>query len=191
MDYFKNDLDAYDCAVTYSVLKAGYRPKVVHMEVNSEIPYPVAFGVNYDDNYKSNLGSNGFYGCSVGMVAGVVKPFGYEFVGVSPTHDVLLVRKDLLAGAGLAAIDDPTTAQEEVTCCLAAHFGPLGNYAGWNAQAANPALMLQSMQQPVAQACIISQGVPGQCPVPYTLSLNPLDFVVQLEQILAAKKAAR
>ena len=65
MDYFKNDLDAYDCAVTYSVLKAGYRPKVVHMEVNSEIPYPIAFGVNYDDKYKSNLGSQGFYGCSV------------------------------------------------------------------------------------------------------------------------------
>jgi len=146
--------------------------------------------VNYDDKYKSNLGSQGFYGCSVGLVAGLVKPFGYEFVGVSPTHDVLLVRKDLLAGAGLVPIDDPTTAQEEATCCLAAHFGALGNYQAWNALAANPTAMLQAMQTPVQQACILSQGVPGQCPVPYTLSLNPLDYVTQLDQILAAKAAA-
>merc|ERR1719399_1258218 len=52
MDYFKNDIDAYDCAVVYSVLNAGYRPKAVQLEVNPEIPYPINFGINYDPHFK-------------------------------------------------------------------------------------------------------------------------------------------
>merc|ERR1719183_2126179 len=98
MDYFKNDIDAYDCAVVYSVLAGGYRPKILQLEVNPEIPYPINFGINYDPNFKSALGNGGFYGCSVTLTANLVKPFGYELVSVAYTHDVIFVRKDLMPG---------------------------------------------------------------------------------------------
>merc|ERR1719333_1810201 len=75
LDYFKNDIDAYDCAVLYAVLKAGYRPKVLQLEVNPEIPYPLSFGLNYAKDFKSNLGNVGFYGCSLTLTAGIAEPF--------------------------------------------------------------------------------------------------------------------
>ena len=31
--YFKNDIDGYDCAVDWALLKAGYRPKAMQLEV--------------------------------------------------------------------------------------------------------------------------------------------------------------
>lgn len=185
MDYFKNDIDSYDCTVTATVLRAGYRPKVIHMEVNPEIPYPVIFGVNYSPKYKSALGAWGFYGCSVTLAAAIAQPFGYEPVGVAPTHDVIFVRSDLLSG--LQPMTVAQVQQAEEACCMANHFGQLLNRQVLASLATNPVAVLAAMQPAVKQGCINSQGADatGECNVPYTLTLNTQDFVNQFDKIVA------
>lgn len=190
VDYFKNDIDAYDCAVLYSVLRGGYRPKVIQVEVNPEIPYPIVFGVNYADKFKSNLGNAGFYGCSLTLAAGVTQPFGYALVAVSLTHDVIFVRKDLLPGSDLKELTVEQAQDEQAKCCLApngvGHFGSLSNYNLLNAYRTNPEFMLQAMQPAVKQACSMSQNTPNDCKIPYTLSLKVSDFLQQYDKVMLA-----
>jgi hypothetical protein len=188
MDYFKNDIDSYDCAVLYSVLKSGYKPKIIQVEVNPEIPYPIVFGVNFKDGFKSNLGNAGFYGCSLTLAAGLTKPFGYELVSVSLTHDVIFVRSDLIPGSGLQAITVEQAQDEEALCCLApngmGHFGQLSNYNLLNVYRKTPDVMLKAMVPAVEKACVMSQQSPtGKCDTPYTLSLNVQDFITQYGQV--------
>lgn len=189
MDYFKNDIDSYDCAVLLSVLKTGYRPKVIQVEVNPEIPYPIVFGVNFKDGFKSNLGNAGFYGCSLTLAAGLTKPFGYDLVSVSLTHDVIFVRSDLIPGTGLQPITVEQAQDEEALCCLApngvGHFGHLSNYNLLNMYRKTPEFMLKAMVPAVDKACVMSQQSPtGKCDVPYTLSLNVQDFITQYLQLM-------
>merc|ERR1719171_709438 len=40
IDYLRVDLGGYDCAVVYSIMKASYKPKILEVAVNPEIPYP-------------------------------------------------------------------------------------------------------------------------------------------------------
>jgi len=189
MDYFKNDIDSYDCTIVATVLRAGYRPKVIHMEVNPEIPYPISFGVNYSPKYKSALGAYAFYGCSVTLSAAIAQPFGYEPVGVSATHDVVFMRKDLLPGSGLTPMTVLQTQQAEEACCMANHFGQLLNRQVITSLASDPAKVLEALKPALHQGCIASQGetTPGSgvCNVPYMASLNPLDWSGQFDQILA------
>jgi len=189
MDYFKNDIDSYDCAVLFSVLKSGYRPKIIQVEVNPEIPYPIVFGVNFKDGFKSNLGNAGFYGCSLTLAAGLAQPFGYNLVSVALTHDVIFVRSDLAASSGLQSITVEQAQDEQAQCCLApngvGHFGALSNYNLLNAYRKTPDVMLKAMVPAVEKACVMSQGSPtGKCDTPYTLSLNVQDFITQYEQIM-------
>jgi hypothetical protein len=189
MDYFKNDIDSYDCAVLYSVLKSGYKPKIIQVEVNPEIPYPIVFGVNFKDGFKSNLGNAGFYGCSLTLAAGLTQPFGYDLVAVSLTHDVIFVRHDLVAASGLQAMTVEQAQDEQAVCCLApngvGHFGQLSNYNLLNKYRQTPDFMLKAMVPAVEQACVMSQGSPtGKCDTPYTLSLNVQDFITQYEQLM-------
>jgi len=190
MDYFKNDIDAYDCAVLYSVLKAGYRPKILQLEVNPEIPFPINFGVNYSPNFKSNLGNGGFYGCSTTLAANIAMPFGYDIVGVSFTHDVIFVRKDLLPAPGLKSLTILEAVDEEAVCCMAptgiGHFGQMSNYHVMNQLRPEPQKMLAAFTPVVAQSCQFSQGTTPNCLVPYTVSLNAVDFITQYEQTIAA-----
>lgn len=189
MDYFKNDIDSYDCAVLFSVLKTGYKPKIIQVEVNPEIPYPIVFGVNFKDGFKSNLGNAGFYGCSLTLAAGLTKPFGYDLVAVSLTHDVIFVRSDLVAASGLQPITVEQAQDEQALCCLApngvGHFGQLSNYNLLNKYRQTPDFMLKAMVPAVEKACVMSQGSPtGKCDTPYTLSLNVQDYITQYEQIM-------
>merc|ERR1719453_352695 len=106
MDYFKNDIDGYDCAVHLAVLDAGYRPKVIQVEVNPDIPYPINFGVLYSESYKPNLGAAGFYGCSLSLTSAVIKPFGYVLAAVGMGHDAVYIRDDLAAASGVTGLSD-------------------------------------------------------------------------------------
>jgi len=101
-DFFKIDIDGYDGPVLKAVLGEGYRPKVLQLEVNPEIPPPIAFSVLYHPRYRVNdphghIG--GFYGASVAYVLNAAGPYGYrlaylDFV-TEWTHDITLVRADL------------------------------------------------------------------------------------------------
>jgi hypothetical protein len=165
MDFFKNDIDSYDCAVHLAVLDAGYRPKVIEVEVNPDIPAPVTFGVLYSQDYKSNLGSAGFYGCSLALTSTVIRPFGYVLAEVGMGHDAVYVRQDVADAAGLPGMSDAQASDKLGQCCLTGHFGTLGSYAVWNVMPL-PQREL-AVQAAALQGCVMSQGTP-QCLVPFT-----------------------
>lgn len=191
MDYFKVDIDSYDCAIVATVLRGGYKPKVIHMEVNAEIPYPISFGVNYSPKYRSSLGAYAFYGCSVTLAAAIARPFGYEPVGVSPAHDAIFVRKDLLSG--IQPMTVPELQQAEEACCMTNHFGELLDRRALESVAADPVKVLEAMKPAIATGCIKSQGdsAPGVCNVPYMVSLNPWDWSAQFDKIIANTSEAQ
>lgn len=94
-----------------------------------------------------------------------------------------------MGGTGLTPITVEQAQDEESKCCLApngvGHFGAMSNYHLLNNYKKMPGHMVAAMVPVLAQACIYSQGTPG-CTVPYTVSLNPADFLAQYEQVVAA-----
>jgi hypothetical protein len=102
-DFFKIDLDGYDGVILRGVLEAGFRPKVLQVEVNPEFPPPVSFCVLYDERYRphdaqGNMG--GFYGASLGYIADLCGRYGYHIAQIDFvtqwTHDVTLVHEEFL-----------------------------------------------------------------------------------------------
>jgi hypothetical protein len=97
-DLLKLDIDGYDGPVLREILRAGFRPKVLQLEVQPEIPPPIEFAVLYDPAYRcaDDAGKvGGFYGASLGYVSNLGRRFGYFPVQVDFvtgfTHDVTLV----------------------------------------------------------------------------------------------------
>jgi hypothetical protein len=97
-DLLKLDIDGYDGPVLLEILRAGFRPKVLQLEVQPEIPPPIEFAVLYDPAYRcaDSAGKvGGFYGASLAYVCNLGRRFGYFPVQVDFvtgfTHDVTLV----------------------------------------------------------------------------------------------------
>lgn len=106
-DLLKIDIDSFDGIILRAIL-GDYRPHVIHMEVNPEIPPPIAFSIQYDARY-GHSGRNGFFGCSVSYVLRVCRPLGYEIVDLDlsspPTRqDILLAKREL--GLSAAQVDE-------------------------------------------------------------------------------------
>lgn len=103
-DFFKLDIDGYDGPVLLEILRAGYRPKVMQIEINPEIPPPIEFAVLYDPDYRpwdAERRVGGFYSASLAYIANLTRRFGYRPVQIdfiTPfTHDVTLVHQDYAA----------------------------------------------------------------------------------------------
>jgi hypothetical protein len=116
-DFLKLDIDGYDGPVLLEILRAGFRPKVIQLEVQPEMPPPIEFAVLYDPVYRcvdSTGKVGGFYGASLAYVCNLGRRFGYfpaqvDFV-TGFTHDVTLVsdryRDLVLERFGITERDD-------------------------------------------------------------------------------------
>ncbi len=103
--FLKIDIDGYDSCILRSILNAGYRPKVIQIEINPEIPFPIEFSVMYDAEYRTTLRKpdpkpgtpdvvmTGFYGMSFAYAARIAKEFQYHIVCFDNIHhhDLILV----------------------------------------------------------------------------------------------------
>ncbi len=97
-DFLKLDIDGYDGPVLRALFEAGFRPKVLQLEVQPEFPPPLAFAVHYHPEYRCVDDRNkvsGFYGASLAYMAALGRQFGYfaaqiDFI-TAFTHDVTLV----------------------------------------------------------------------------------------------------
>lgn len=69
------DIDGYDYFVLQSLLRGGFAPRVISMEINEKIPPPLFFTVLYDDAYAWN--SDHFFGCSASAATSLLEPQGY------------------------------------------------------------------------------------------------------------------
>ena len=74
------DIDSWDLDVINSLLLAGFRPSIISMEINENIPAGVFFSVKYRCDHSWNYDK--FFGCSLTAASQVVRPFGYSLVSV-------------------------------------------------------------------------------------------------------------
>ena len=92
------DIDSYDLRVLESILDAGFKPKLVSMEVNEKIPPPVYFSVDYsDDHYWQG---DHFYGCSLSAASELMKPRGYVLESLQ-CNNAFFVESDAASRAGI------------------------------------------------------------------------------------------
>lgn len=86
------DIDSYDLYVIDEMLKGGFRPKIITMEVNEKIPPPIFFSVTYDDQHYWR--GDHFYGCSLTAASEIVKSFGYILESLQ-YNNAIFIRADL------------------------------------------------------------------------------------------------
>ena len=89
------DIDSYDLYVMEEMLSAGFKPRVISMEVNEKIPPPVYFTVNFEDSHFWK--GDHFFGCSLAAAASVVKPQGYKLESLQ-FNNAVFVRDDIATG---------------------------------------------------------------------------------------------
>lgn len=87
------DIDSYDLRVIDEILKGGFRPKIISMEINEKIPPSVYFTVDYDENHYWK--GDHFYGCSLKAASDTIKPFGYILESLI-YNNAMFVRADLV-----------------------------------------------------------------------------------------------
>jgi hypothetical protein len=116
-EFLKMDIDGYDAPVLEGALMAGIRPLVIQIEINSEIPPPIAFSVAWHPKYKP-AGETGFFGCSLAYASDMLRKYGYVLAQLDFTtqwtHDALFVDRAMLAwNIGLAERDPRLTFLEQ------------------------------------------------------------------------------
>jgi hypothetical protein len=74
-DVLNLDIDSYDLFVIEALLRSGFRPKVITMEVNEKIPPGIFFSVKYSENHSFK--QDHFYGCSLDAAFEVLSRYEY------------------------------------------------------------------------------------------------------------------
>ena len=105
----------HDCALVAALLGSGYRPKVIVLEVNFDIPPPIAFAVHYSAAGEAGGGggNNGgfawkggcFYGCSLSYASAMLRPHGYTLLQLD-VWDALYVADEFVPLFGAVPHDD-------------------------------------------------------------------------------------
>ena len=96
----KVDVDSYECSLLDAILRADYRPQLIHTEFNPIFPPPVIFMPIYHpatkNDWKPPLWANigPFYGCSLSALSKVLQSFDYILVEVD-YWDVIYVRREI------------------------------------------------------------------------------------------------
>mmetsp|Transcript_49658 Transcript_49658/g.116715 ORF Transcript_49658/g.116715 Transcript_49658/m.116715 type:complete len:207 (-) Transcript_49658:430-1050(-) len=93
LDYLQVDIDCNDCQLLQTILEAGYRPKVVMLQVSPYFPWPILFnvyGADVDRDYSL------IHLCSLAYAQQLFHMWGYVlFEGISLSHDAIFVRRDI------------------------------------------------------------------------------------------------
>ena len=114
----KVDVDSYECSLLDTVLRADYRPQVIHTEFNPIFAPPVVFMPIYDPNRKldwspalwANIGP--FYGCSLSALSKVMRSYDYVLVEVD-FWDVIYIQRELAGTSHIQVPRDDVVAYEQ------------------------------------------------------------------------------
>lgn len=85
-DYFVLDIDSFDYYVLLHVLSSGFRPKIIEVEINEKIPYPINFAVKYSE---VPWDVSHFYGMSLKMLEDLCFAFEYDIIGFNAPNAIL------------------------------------------------------------------------------------------------------
>lgn len=102
LDYLSCDMDSHDLFVFDGILKAGFRPRVITTEFNSNYPLelaitqidPTILGVStegYDFEFKECA-----WGASASALRLVAEKYGYTLIGRISRLDLVWIRNDLI-----------------------------------------------------------------------------------------------
>ena len=97
----KIDVDSYECSLLDAILRADYRPQLIHTEFNPIFPPPVVFMPIYDPKTKLDwrpalwAHSGPFYGCSLSALSKVLRLYDYLLVEVD-FWDVIYIQRELV-----------------------------------------------------------------------------------------------
>jgi len=93
-DYVSIDVDSVDLWLMKSILKEGYRPRIISVEYNANFPLKYSYTVNCvpDYNYIGDM----VYGASLLALNNVAEEFNYSLIGVVNSLDLFFIRNDLL-----------------------------------------------------------------------------------------------
>ena len=86
------DIDSYDLSVILAMLRGGYFPKIISMEINEKIPTGIYFVVEFSESHYWQ--GDHFYGCSLDAACLSIKPFGYSLVQLE-YNNAFFVRNDV------------------------------------------------------------------------------------------------
>ncbi len=102
-DLLNLDIDSYDLYVMAEMLKSGFRPKVITMEINENIPPPIYFTVEYDEHHywRGDL----YFGCSLAAASTLIKPYGYILESLQ-YNNAMFIRSDFASNVFNDASDD-------------------------------------------------------------------------------------
>jgi hypothetical protein len=94
----KVDIDSYECSILESILRADYRPQLIHTEFNPIFPPPIIFMPIYNSTTKNDWQpslwtNNGpFYGCSLSALSKLLLSFDYILLQVE-FWDVIYIQR--------------------------------------------------------------------------------------------------
>lgn len=86
------DIDSYDLHVIEAILKGGYTPIVISIEINEKIPPPIFFTVDFIEDHLWN--GDHFYGCSLTAACEIIRPFGYVLESLQ-MNNAIFVQKNV------------------------------------------------------------------------------------------------
>lgn len=118
LDALKIDIDSFDAQLLEIILeKGGYRPKIVMVEFNPDIPPPISWHQLYSDHpFNMDKVEKGNYGVSASSLYHIMtEKFGYGLVGLEVfdstngfarwEHNMWFVSGDMLQKGGYRAMD--------------------------------------------------------------------------------------
>jgi hypothetical protein len=110
-DYLSSDMDSHDIFVLEALLKAGYKPRVVSTEYNSNFPIgmdlclgdPELLGKK--ESERKFTDSECIWGASAGALKELMERYGYALITVSTRLDLFWVRRDALPGITIPSFE--------------------------------------------------------------------------------------
>lgn len=80
-EFLNVDIDSYDYFVVEAILESHFRPRVISMEINEQLPPPLHFTVLYSPDHVYQ--GDGFFGCSLAAATTLLEKFGYGLFELS------------------------------------------------------------------------------------------------------------
>lgn len=87
-DFLNVDIDSYDFYIVQSILESHFRPRVISMEINEQIPPPLLFMVLYTPDHVYQ--GDGFFGCSLAAATMLLEKFGYGLLELSYNNAIFI-----------------------------------------------------------------------------------------------------
>jgi len=82
------DIDSYDLELLQAILRGGWKPHIISLEINEKIPPPIYFNVLYRPGTRWD-GSH-FYGCSISAALEGLRDYPYAAVELAGNNLILL-----------------------------------------------------------------------------------------------------